>query len=302
MPTIAFDFLGTRVYMKFEFIVKTKTNAYSFELKKSLLLSFIIIHLIDTLTHFDNIVDIIWQLWETHGLKNKQHAYSLFNEWYETSYTTYLAKSHLGIYKSFIQILHGSLKRIIYKQLQFIPTDKEMNLIIDQFKHLIPSFTSLEALELALNSNWTVWIITQLDKENTYSFLKNYGFYTNDKMDDYPISNNINNSSNKGPVYIMSCDQLMLAKPHPKVYAEVMRETIKRTQKIENFYYISSRSWDLASAKNVSMKTAFVKSEELMFTTDIYDGRKPDLEGETVIECVQKILNLESSLKHYYLL
>lgn len=50
------------------------------------------------------------------------------------------------------------------------------------------------------------------------------------------------------------------------------------------------------------MKTAFVKSEELMFITNVYDGREPDLEGETVIECVQKILNLESSLKHYYLL
>lgn len=50
------------------------------------------------------------------------------------------------------------------------------------------------------------------------------------------------------------------------------------------------------------MRTAFVKSEELIFTTDIYEGRDPDIQGETVIECVQQILNLESSLKHYYLL
>lgn len=201
-----------------------------------LLLFFFTRLIIDTLTHFDNIVKVIWQTWEKHGLKNEQHAYSLFNEWYETSYTTYLAKSHSGIYKSLIQILHGTLKRIIYKQLQFVPTVKEVDDIIEQFKNLVPSFTSLEALELALNSGWTVWIITQIDKESTCSFLKKYRFYTeyknNNNINDHPNNNN-NSNNNKGPIYIMSCDQLMLAKPHPKVYAQVMRETIKRTQKIE---------------------------------------------------------------------
>ncbi|CAO3608744.1 unnamed protein product [Cunninghamella echinulata] len=213
----------------------------------------------------------------------------------------YLAKSHSGIYKSLIHILQGTLKRIIYKQLQCIPTDKEIDNIIETYRlNLIPTPTSIEALELAINNGWTVWIITQNDKENTCNFLKKYGFYT--EYDDDVDDNHHYSKKKKGPIYIMTCDDLQVAKPHPKVYAQVMRKTINRTQKIENFYYISAQSWDLTGAKNISMRTAFVKSEELIFTTDIYEGRDPDIQGETVIECVQQILNLESSLKHYYLL
>ncbi|CAO3589372.1 unnamed protein product [Absidia cylindrospora] len=163
-----------------------------------------------------------------------------------------------------------------------------MNRVVDTFrKKLIPTLDSLEALGLALAQGWNVWILTQGDKIDTWNYLKNGADNNKDK-------------TRLGPVFVMSCDELKVAKPHPKVYAQVMRVTIRRTQKIENFYMVSSLSWDLEGAKNVSMRTVFLTNKEIIYPTGVYDSEGPDIQGTTLVDCVEKAVQYEKSLDLHY--
>ncbi|KAI8086514.1 HAD-like domain-containing protein [Halteromyces radiatus] len=248
-----------------------------------------------TLVQFDNVINAIWHTWEHAGLTHREDAVTLFEEWYQTSSMTYLAASHSGLYRSLLKILRGTLTSSVYKQLGRLPLEQEVELIINTFRtDLTPSPCSLEALQTALRNGWNVWIITQSDKMDTWNYLKKHNVI----CDDHGNGSNLDDDR----VWIMACDELEVAKPHPKVYAQVMRLTVRRTQKIENFYMVSKHAWDLEGARNISMRTVYLSQQSSLYPTEVYDGKEPDLRGESPMECVNNVLHLEQSLKHHYLL
>lgn len=65
---------------------------------------------------------------------------------------------------------------------------------------------------------------------------------------------------------------------------------------------VSSHAWELEGAKNVSMRTVFLTQHELLYPSQVYDDKNPDLQGDSLMDCVKKVLSFESSLKHHYLL
>ncbi|ORZ12326.1 hypothetical protein BCR42DRAFT_420407 [Absidia repens] len=200
----------------------------------------IVFDFLDTLVRFDEVINVIWQTWQEKGLEQHRDAVTLFEDWYHTAMMDYVAASHSGLYRSFIKVLHGTLARAVYKSLGILPLEDNIHRVVDTFrKKLTPALESLEALGLALAQGWNVWILTQGDKTDTWNYLKKYGVVVDEENDGQPLCklNHNNTDSNDktrlGPVFVMSCDELKVAKPHPKVYAQIMRVTIRRTQRIE---------------------------------------------------------------------
>ncbi|ORX47195.1 hypothetical protein DM01DRAFT_1339210 [Hesseltinella vesiculosa] len=145
--------------------------------------------------------------------------------------------------------------------------------------HLQPTAGALEAIETAVGAGWYVWIVTQSSQQLVLQYLQ-----------DHCCSPR---------VLIMSCDELKVAKPHAKVYAQVMRRTIQLSQKIESFYMISAHPWDLEGSKNVSMKTVHVTNVPESYGEQVY-GRRPDLVGINPLDCVEKVMEYEHRIQVQY--
>ncbi|KAI8074371.1 HAD-like domain-containing protein [Gongronella butleri] len=262
MPTIAFDFLGT-------------------------------------LAEFDHVVETMWQLWHDSGVATLDDAQQLFESWYDAACRDYLATSHAGIYRPLSQVLQGSLARAVLqhrrrrhrsydmddgatKTAAWVspPSADEVQIIMDAFQcQLTPISTALDAIHYAVDKGWHVWIVTQASQQDTAHHLQ---------INNYPAG-----------VLIMSCDDLKVAKPHAKVYAQVMRRTVQLTQKIEPFYMVSRHAWDLEGAKNASMHTAFITDTLQMYGEEIY-GRVPDILGSDVLDCVEKIIEHERGRQSFF--
>ncbi|KAI8331683.1 hypothetical protein BC941DRAFT_438165 [Chlamydoabsidia padenii] len=243
MPTIVFDFLGT-------------------------------------LVEFNEVITTIRDIWQYEGLGDG--AKSLFEDWYQTSLMDYVASSHSGVYQPFTKVLRGSLSRTIYQRLTIFPLEHQVDKVMEAFTTQL-TCPSLQAIQLALNQGWTVWIITLTDRTSTWDCLKQLGVV-----------------DPTGSLNVMCCDEYNVAIPHPKIYTQIMLLTVRHTQKIQNFYMASSHAWVLEGAKNASMRTVFLSNQELVYPTQVYNGKNPDLQGNHLMDCVHMVLQYEQSLHHHY--
>lgn len=56
---------------------------------------------------------------------------------------------------------------------------------------------------------------------------------------------------------------------------------------------IGSHAFDLASAKNISLKTVFLNTTEKIYPSEIYNSIGPDVTGSSLLECVEKMIEFE---------
>ena len=62
---------------------------------------------------------------------------------------------------------------------------------------------------------------------------------------------------------------------------------------------IASRACDLAGAKNVSYRTVFLTTEEKVFPAELYGGVGPDVQGDSLLECVQRMMAFEKKRRSF---
>lgn len=184
-----------------------------------------------TLVRFDAVITAIETIWQQKGLGDHAAAKTLFEDWYRSSLMDYVAASHSGLFQPFVKVLRGTLARTLYQRLAIIPSDDHVEQVMWAFRHqLDPAPEALEALRLALDKGWAVWILSLADRDDTWGFLK---------------QQDIDGSL----LWIMACNEYkgkdgigtgkkhswvgLVATPHPKIYAQVMRLTVRHTQKIE---------------------------------------------------------------------
>lgn len=116
-------------------------------------------------------------------------------------------------------ILRTSLQRTVSAQGYDVTVDEDtLSQIMDKFKKLDLMPTALDAIKLLQKQgNWNIWAVTNGGKEATQELLRRAGIL--DAFD--------------GGANILSCDDLLLSKPHPRVYTELMRTVIRKTKLIE---------------------------------------------------------------------
>lgn len=103
-----------------------------------------------------------------------------------------------------------------------IPSADEIDRIIATFADLDPAPTAREALQLLKKNGWDLWIATNGGYQSTQALLESKDLLNYFRLD-----------GQKDTLNILSCDDLRISKPHPKVYSEVMRLAVHRTQRIE---------------------------------------------------------------------
>ncbi|KAI8141310.1 HAD-like domain-containing protein [Fennellomyces sp. T-0311] len=238
-----------------------------------------------TLFSFDPVIDRLCAVF-THDLCDRPTAERFFYQWLWSGLRDYFGASLSGKYCPLVSILRSTFARAMAVAGYATPSAQEIDAVMETFAKLTLSDTALEALQLLKENNWDIWVATNGAYASTVSLLQDNGIldYFTTQADE---------------INVLSCDDLMISKPHPKVYSELMRLAVHRTRRIENVYMIAAHAWDLAGAKNVSYRTVFLTTEEKVYPVEMYDGVGPDLQGDTVLECVQRMIVLEKSRKSF---
>ncbi|KAG2233132.1 HAD-like domain-containing protein [Thamnidium elegans] len=240
---------------------------------------FVAFDLQGTLCTFDQVIETI-----SKTLFRQEHhhlAKPFFTFWYAFGLRDYIATSQAGKYVPLIKVLKYTLPRALlcFDQAMMELTDLQVQSIMISFDHIEPDPQAILALDLLVSKKWDVWVLSVGGLERTQAVLNRnlLSKYVNDN--------------------ILCCDDLKLSKPHPKVYSELMRLAVHKTQRIETFYLIGSHAFDLASAKNISLKTVFLNTTEKIYPTQMYSTGEPDITGTSLLDCVEKMIEFEKLRK-----
>ncbi|CDH59921.1 haloacid dehalogenase [Lichtheimia corymbifera JMRC:FSU:9682] len=241
--------------------------------------------ILGTLFTFDKVVACLQETFNE--LASEQAAKHLFRDWFSSGTRDFFGTSHAGRYIPLLKVLKSTLTRAMLIAGYDAPSLEQIEAVMKTFNELEPAVSALDALALFQEKGWDIWIVTNGSHDTISRLLERAGLF-----------HFFRQGSDK-EINVMSCDDLGISKPHPKVYSELMRIAVHRTQRIENFYLISSHAWDLAGAKNVCFRTAFLTTEEKIYPKDLYDGTGPDIKGDTMLSCAKAMVELESNKKSY---
>ncbi|KAI9025145.1 HAD-like domain-containing protein, partial [Phycomyces nitens] len=233
-----------------------------------------------TLFCFDRVIDTLHMTFPN-DLPTKKQARIFYYGWLWAGIRDYFGTSHAGRYHPLLFILRGTLTRARLVQDMETPTNEEIDQIMAAFEDLEPMATALECFELLRENNWDIWILTNGSYASTELLLKRHG------LDTFVGDN------------ILSCDDLGISKPHPKVYSEFMRAAVHKTKRIEVGFFVAAHAWDLAGAKNVSVRTVYLTTEEKVYSADAYDGSYPDVQSDSLIKCVKGMIELENKKRRF---
>lgn len=132
----------------------------------------------------------------------------------------YIASSQAGKYCPLLKVLGITLPRALLcfsDEIEIGATEVEIQKIMTSFDTILPDTQALEALELLREADeqWDIWILSDGDYNDASQLLKR------NELSGYIKDN------------ILCCDDLRISKPHPKVYSELMRMAVHKTQRIE---------------------------------------------------------------------
>ncbi|RUP45662.1 HAD-like domain-containing protein [Jimgerdemannia flammicorona] len=216
-----------------------------------------------------------------------------FYLWLWAGLRDYFASSHAGPYVPLMTVLRASLPRTlaVVGYDMSVVKDEDYDAVMASFKRLELAPGMADAVKRLSGLGWEVWGVTNGGKEATIASLGRTGL-----LEYFGGGKNV-----------QSCDDLQLSKPHPRVYNTWMRTVVHETKKIEtfmyinplslpplpfqNFYFIATHAWDLGGAHNNAIRTVFLTTEEKIYIPGVFE--KPDVQGDTIEECVEQMVGLE---------
>lgn len=148
-------------------------------------------------------------------------AKQLFTFWYNSALRDYIATSQAGRYCPLLKVLKVTLTRALLcfsDDFEITATDIEMQMIMMAFDTIEPDTQAIQALDMLVLEKWDIWVLSTGGSIDTETLLNRT------KLDRYTNNN------------LLCCDNLRISKPHPKVYSELMRMAVRKTQRIEVYY------------------------------------------------------------------
>jgi FMN phosphatase YigB (HAD superfamily) len=137
-----------------------------------------------------------------------------FTNWYRTALLEYIAISQSGKYQPLLRVLRYTLPRLCKGFVE--PSNQDMDMIIQVFNDQVEPFIDVvKVMEILKREGWDIWILSNSGLDDTMHLLDRMQLlhYVGDNL--------------------LCCDHLRLAKPHPKIYSELMRLAVHRTKRIE---------------------------------------------------------------------
>ncbi|KAM0751097.1 HAD-like protein [Meredithblackwellia eburnea MCA 4105] len=234
----------------------------------------IVFDVLGTLFSFDAVTHSLTQLL---GDQHSAHLEALVDDWFHSSQRDFTYLSMNGAYKPIAQILKAALPRVILTAGFSCP--ESLDGVFAQLPKLAPRPSFAAASTLLVNSQtpgFKILAATNGGVDSTKGLLK---AALGDQAGEWSV---------------LSCDELQVAKPDPRVY-EACWERVglgSESGKERRGWFVASHTWDLFAAKKAGFKTAWVSYEEKIPCENIW-GSLPDIIEADLEGAVKEIIKRE---------
>ena len=184
--------------------------------------------------------------------------------WFAQALRDAFALSHAGGYQPLKEVLQAELPRTL-KSLEIDVSSSQASQVMNTFKELDLQPKAKEALEILSQANKKIVALTNGSKDSTHTLLKRAG------VEKYFSE-------------VYSVDAIALTKPHPDVYKMI------KANNPNDVWLIAAHAWDIAGAKRVGMKTAFVSQLEKDHL-EVYP--RPEITAENLAQAARQIIKAE---------
>ena len=183
--------------------------------------------------------------------------------WFAQTLRDAFALSHAGGYQPLKEVLQAELPRTL-KSLKIDVSSSQASQVMNTFKELDLQPKAKEALEILSQANKKIVALTNGSKDSTHTLLKRAG------VEKYFSE-------------VYSVDAIALTKPHPDVYKMI------KANNPSDVWLIAAHAWDIAGAKRVGMKTAFVSQLEKDYL-EVYP--RPEITAENLAQAARQIIKV----------
>ena len=185
--------------------------------------------------------------------------------WFAAGLRDAFAMSAVGDFKPFTTVLEGALDQVLAEQGLTAP-EGEKTALVKQLEQLSARPDALQAFEMLKREGVRIAALTNGSKSSTRSLLEQSGLL--DLVE-----------------RVISVDEVKLSKPRREVY-----EHAAQTMKVEpgELALLAAHPWDVNGAKAAGLATAYLSAERPFS----HAMRTPDVEGATLVEAVQRLLEL----------
>ena len=190
---------------------------------------------------------------------------SALDLWFAQSLRDAFALSHSGGYLPLKEILQAQLPRTL-KTLDIKADSTQLSEIVAILGELELNDRAEAAFKILVKAGWTIIALTNGSEAATQKLLKRAGV-------------------EKYFSQIYSCDAIATTKPHPDVYKMV------QTNNIEQTWLVAAHAWDIAGARRVGMKTAFVTQLEQDYL-EVYP--QPQIMAQNLFETARQIIDFSN--------
>ena len=181
--------------------------------------------------------------------------------WFAQTLRDAFGLSHAGGYQPLKEILQSELPRTL-KLLKIDLNSSQLSKIMATFSELELQPFAIEAFEVLTQADWKIVALTNGSEKSTRNLLERAGvqqYFTQ----------------------VYSCDAIAITKPHPDVYKLVQND-------LQDVWLVAAHAWDIAGARSIGMKTAFISQLEKDYLT-VYP--QPQITVENLLEAAYQIID-----------
>ena len=182
--------------------------------------------------------------------------------WFAQALRDAFALSHAGGYQPLKEILQAELPRTL-KLLDIDLNSEAVERVMTTFNELDLQPGAKEAFRMLTDAGWNLVALTNGSEQSTNNLLERA---------------RVKNYFTK----VYSCDAIATTKPNRAVYKMIYSDNLAET------WLVAAHAWDIAGAKQVGMKTAFVSQLERDYLA-VYP--QPEIAVTNLPEAAQKIID-----------
>lgn len=182
---------------------------------------------------------------------------SVFFGWFFAAQRDFTYTSMVGSYTPIAKILKATFRRAC--AVNDLPlteiSDEDIEAVMNEVKRLEARPGLKECYDGLREAGWDVYGVTNGGKETSLKYYELAGIELDGD-------------------HLLSCDDIQVAKPDPKVYENTHRWLTSRGhedgKKGEDRWFVAAHAWDLIAARKAGFKTAYLELEEHDPCTEIF--------------------------------
>ena len=232
-----------------------------------------------TCFHFQPLIELIQQiLTRNTNIQTTIDATTFFHSWFYAAQRDFTYTSLCGSYTPIASILQQTFRRALaivdYPDPNTNITDEDIESLIMDIKRLPPRDGLKEIFDGLRDAGWDVYAVTNGGKQASLKYYELAGVALDDD-------------------HLLSCDDIKVAKPDPKVYQNANKWLESRGCEAHDKdggrsrWFVAAHSWDLIAAKKEGFRTAWVAHEEHDPVTGVFG--EFDVYAKDLRECLEKM-------------